>query len=879
MVEMEYVAFISYRHLSPDMEVAQKLHTAIETYRIPGNVRRKSGRTKTGRVFRDQEELPLSADLGKDIETALDHSEWFIAVCSPRYPQSRWCMRELEYFIEKKGRSHVLTVLVEDEPENSFPDLLLYEDDGKGNRVPVEPLAADVRGATTAEMLKKLKAEKLRLLAPILNVTYDDLRLRERQRRKKQIAAAAAIVLAAAGTLTGILLRNAALREEALQHQRTALNQHREATSNSIGESLLESGRLLDLNDNRRSAQVLLDALAVSEENEDLRRDDILSALRKTMYIEPFSIVSRLDLQNLQTSSARISPDGKKLICISNSNSVVLVDLDTNKTVFTVSNGSAETDEIAFSPDGSRFLTICDFYHYVTVWDAESGEKIYTYTSRTDEQKKVSGALFWKDSDTLLVQDGDQFFRVSVPDGTAELFYTVGDEQEDYDSSKALHSFRIGVSFEEIQAEFAPYKHLLVGYPVQISPDGEKVLVTGQLGDTGSIVLNDRGERIALLDRMPGFLADRYDISPDGTYISCQASLGFVAIWEAETGKLRCMRSLDFTVGNGTTAPVFSPDSSTVAFVLEKNLYLMDAPNGVEMTAIPITWEEDFPPEIHWSDDGKYLIVMTPDLYMVDTKTRSLLLSCTATGLESFNNAVPAGDRYVFVTRENGEAVLYSLPGISSIEFRASYDGALAGEDVSQRQGKPWDNEPAGEHQMNDLSHILTETTDIAPEKYYSPDGAYAALLYHDGAVEIFRREDSSQVYLLNRQFYEMPNEFGIISGNLVAAENPGGIMFQNLEDQRITTLNTDTLYTNMRFRGNLLMAVQDNGCTIDVFDIVKAEQLFSMQSAVPFESFGFSEDGNETVAFIGENECLAANLWADEDALLEKARTFASGN
>ena len=159
MVEMEYVAFISYRHLSPDMEVAQKLHTAIETYRIPGNVRRKSGRTKTGRVFRDQEELPLSADLGKDIETALDHSEWFIAVCSPRYPQSRWCMRELEYFIEKKGRSHVLTVLVEDEPENSFPDLLLYEDDGKGNRVPVEPLAADVRGATTAEMLKKLKAE------------------------------------------------------------------------------------------------------------------------------------------------------------------------------------------------------------------------------------------------------------------------------------------------------------------------------------------------------------------------------------------------------------------------------------------------------------------------------------------------------------------------------------------------------------------------------------------------------------------------------------------------------------------------------------------------------------------------------------------------
>ena len=99
MSERGYTAFISYRHQPPDMEVAQRLHTAIETYRIPAGIRKKTGRKKMGLVFRDQEELPLSPDLGKDIEDALDRSDWLIAVCSPQYLESSWCLRELEYFI------------------------------------------------------------------------------------------------------------------------------------------------------------------------------------------------------------------------------------------------------------------------------------------------------------------------------------------------------------------------------------------------------------------------------------------------------------------------------------------------------------------------------------------------------------------------------------------------------------------------------------------------------------------------------------------------------------------------------------------------------------------------------------------------------------
>ena len=83
MSEYRYTAFISYRHTMPDEAIAKKLHTLIENYRIPSDVRKSTGRKKMGRIFRDQEELPLSTDLGNDIKAALENSEWLIVICSP----------------------------------------------------------------------------------------------------------------------------------------------------------------------------------------------------------------------------------------------------------------------------------------------------------------------------------------------------------------------------------------------------------------------------------------------------------------------------------------------------------------------------------------------------------------------------------------------------------------------------------------------------------------------------------------------------------------------------------------------------------------------------------------------------------------------------
>ncbi len=219
---MRYDAFISYRHAPLDMEVAKKIHTGLETYKIPRSVQNKTGKKKMGRVFRDQEELPIGSDLDDNISTALAESKYLIVICSPRTPESYWVCKEIENFIKMHDRNHVLAVLIEGEPAESFPPQLLTDEDGN----PVEPLAADVRGADKKERNHKYKTELLRLAAPVIGCTYDELRQRHRERvirKTVTLASAAAGVIAVSGMSFGIYNANVAAKMKQLANEKSQL--------------------------------------------------------------------------------------------------------------------------------------------------------------------------------------------------------------------------------------------------------------------------------------------------------------------------------------------------------------------------------------------------------------------------------------------------------------------------------------------------------------------------------------------------------------------------------------------------------------------------------------------------------------------------------
>ena len=194
----EYSAFISYRHHPRDTEVATQLQRALESYRLPKDVAAKYGARKLDRLFRDQDELPVTESLPDTIRQALMKSRVLVVVCTPDTPESTWVTREIELFASYHGRQNIFPVLAAGTSAESIPPFLRsrlqVQSDGTVVKAPTEPLAADMR----PEAEKRFDAEKLRLVAAIVGCGYDDLVRRDRIRQRKQVRSVAAFVLALA---------------------------------------------------------------------------------------------------------------------------------------------------------------------------------------------------------------------------------------------------------------------------------------------------------------------------------------------------------------------------------------------------------------------------------------------------------------------------------------------------------------------------------------------------------------------------------------------------------------------------------------------------------------------------------------------------------
>ena len=230
----DYAAFISYRHLPRDAEVACEVQRAIEEYRLPQHVARADAPAQTashtdgmpaetaasnndtgseqprnalrspklGKCFRDEDELAASHSLPDSIREALAASRTLIVICSPETQESPWVRREIEMFEQLHGRERIICVLAAGSPEESIPPILKTRmtPDANGilREMPAEPLAADLRPEAKA----KRKAELLRIIAAVAGCSYDDLRQRERIRKRKRIvlsSAAAALAIVAIG--------------------------------------------------------------------------------------------------------------------------------------------------------------------------------------------------------------------------------------------------------------------------------------------------------------------------------------------------------------------------------------------------------------------------------------------------------------------------------------------------------------------------------------------------------------------------------------------------------------------------------------------------------------------------------------------------------
>lgn len=286
---MKYKAFISYRHCELDSEVAKKIIKSVESYGIPKTIAEKQQTNKhVGKLFRDEDELAAADNLSEVITEALDESEYFIMVCSPRYIESEWCMLEVRHWINRNGRKNIVAVLVEGEPSESFPVILTdYTENGK--HIHIEPLAVDVRGASQKEVLKNIDIQKFRIISSLIGCDYDDLRQRQQERAKKNTIGIFGSVFSVFALIVAIILvSNFKLNEKnieleqlhgSLEEAQTELDSRKKELDIRNGEIKEREDSLAELNVSVISKMADVDMLS---ENRAAASAEKLLAYKKT---------------------------------------------------------------------------------------------------------------------------------------------------------------------------------------------------------------------------------------------------------------------------------------------------------------------------------------------------------------------------------------------------------------------------------------------------------------------------------------------------------------------------------------------------------------------------------------------------------------------
>lgn len=393
-----YDAFISYRHIEKDRYAAELLQKKLEGFRLPKNIRKKNGaegKERITRIFRDTDELPLTSNLADPITEALRTSEFLIVICSPKLRESLWCRTEIEAFIRMHGREHILAVLVEGEPGESFPEEILYREEAvqeNGStvikRIPLEPLAADVRGESKRAVRKKMKSEILRLAAPMFGCGYDDLRQRHRERRLKRIAAAAlaggAVCLSFGAVSTAMALRIS------LQNERI------EAQSREIGEQSEEiHARYVDA---LRTNSVIMAENALDLLDEGDRMTGAEMAFRALPPVDGTSDIPYTpQAQYALTECLYVYENGGRLL----PQHMLVHD--------------AEVDFMLLSPGRERILT-CDRFNRLTVWDAMEGKKLCEIPAGESMRRTEENTRFLTDR-RLLFPGGDGYEIYDIETG------------------------------------------------------------------------------------------------------------------------------------------------------------------------------------------------------------------------------------------------------------------------------------------------------------------------------------------------------------------------------------------------------------------------------------------------------------------------------
>jgi len=177
------------------------LQGMIERYSLPATLQRqRPDAPKHFKVFRDTDEL-TSGELEEEIKKKLDESKWLVVVCSPDSAQSEYVGKEIAHFRSKDRDKEIIPFIIKGVPHSKdsecfHPQLTLGG---------LELLGIDVQAETPSLGWSRFHKAFIRLVAKMLDLSFDELWNR-RKRYIVRLRCAIAAVLVVIAALIGYAL-------------------------------------------------------------------------------------------------------------------------------------------------------------------------------------------------------------------------------------------------------------------------------------------------------------------------------------------------------------------------------------------------------------------------------------------------------------------------------------------------------------------------------------------------------------------------------------------------------------------------------------------------------------------------------------------------
>ncbi len=750
-----YDAFISYRHTELDKYVAENLIKQLEAYKLPRSVAKKlkGKKTKIERVFRDREELPLTNNLEEPIVEALQSSEWLIVICSPRLPESMWCKKEIETFISLRGREHVLAVLIEGEPAESFPEELLYKTveveapDGTIELIkePVEPLAADFRGKNGKDkkgVAKAMKTEILRLLAAIFGVAYDDLRQRHKERKMRRIVTASLLVGAGClafgvySTMTAMRIKEQKeqievqseqileqskeiqAKSDEIQKQNVEITKQNEELAHRQAKALAElAAGYYEAGDNKNAIKTAVEALTESDgiklpytpEAQYILTDSLRAydtgATYKAGY--QYEMSGKIEFMN-------ISPDGSVVALGDATGALTLFDLDQRKEIDTVVHWDNlyGGERVQTFLAGNRYAFV-DEDNRISVYDI--GEKCVIQKLDYDYASEIYAD---KEGKYLFVEGFEDVYDVFAADTLQHIVTISKPETNGYGNSPFV--FTEGILADAYYNEDAEGKKEYTLYFWDI--ESGQLLSTCNVGEKQLIAIQIRnGAAYALLAHYTN------------AYMECDS---YVTAVSMETGEILWENMLQGIYPHEIRLPGIE-DGSQLICTTSGSARLMDMQTG-EIT-FATTLEADAIALYTYRDSNNYLLMLeNGSLAVVSWEFKGCFDMSNRLECKSLQNAYAFHTVYGMVIQavNDNKIIVYTAekgPGVKEIFEEVDYPELP--------------EELLGSNAFETAHSYGLERPEYIYKMYHSEDGKYCIVHYWDGDLLIF---DTLQKEVLN---------------------------------------------------------------------------------------------------------------------------------